>query len=77
MNQYKDKDPIDYVLNILYKKKIVDEKKLDLIHSGVKEKIQACVDFAESSEIYNSFNSDKKPLSVLLRYDLKNEPKAK
>ena len=49
VNKYKDRDPIDYVLNILYKKKIVNENKLDLIHSKVKEKIQECVDFAESS----------------------------
>ena len=49
VNKYKDKDPIDHVLNILYKKKMVDEKKLDIIHARVKEKIQECVDFAESS----------------------------
>ena len=49
VKKYKDKDPIDFVLNILYKKKIVNEKKLDEIHNRVKEKIQSCVDFAESS----------------------------
>ena len=33
------------------------------------------IDFEESPEVYNSFNSEEKPLSVLIRYDLKPEPK--
>ena len=33
------------------------------------------IDFEESPEVYNSFNSEEKPLSVLIRYDLKTEPK--
>ena len=33
------------------------------------------IDFEESPEVYNSFNSEEKPLSVLIRYDLKSEPK--
>ena len=41
----------------------------------IQDLISEEIDFAESSQRYNSFNSDKKPLSVLLRYDLKNEPK--
>ena len=54
------------------------EAFLKLLSQGqitIQDLITEEVDFAESSEIYNSFNSDKKPLSVLLRYDLKNEPK--
>jgi len=56
------------------------EAFLKLLSQGqitIQDLITEEVDFAESSEIYNSFNSDKKPLSVLLRYDLKNEPKIK
>ena len=33
------------------------------------------IDFEESPEVYNSFNSEEKPLSVLIRYDLKSQPK--
>ena len=33
------------------------------------------IDFEESPEVYNSFNSEEKPLSVLIRYDVKTEPK--
>ena len=33
------------------------------------------IDFEESPEVYNTFNSEEKPLSVLIRYDLKTEPK--
>ncbi len=33
------------------------------------------IDFEESPEVYNTFNSEEKPLSVLIRYDLKSEPK--
>ena len=54
------------------------EAFLKLLSQGqitIQDLITEEIDFAESSEIYNSFNSDKKPLSVLLRYDLKNEPK--
>ena len=54
------------------------EAFLKLLSQGqitIQDLITEEVDFAESSEIYNSFNSDKKPLSVLLRYYLKNEPK--
>ena len=54
------------------------EAFLKLLSQGqitVEDLISEEVDFSESSEIYNSFNSDEKPLSVLLRYDLKSEPK--
>ena len=49
VEKYKDKDPIDYVLNILYKKKVLKEKDVEKINNDVKKKVQECVDFAETS----------------------------
>ncbi len=49
VEKYKDKDPIDYVLNILYKKKVLNEKDVEKINLDVKNKVQECIDFAESS----------------------------
>lgn len=47
--KYKDQDPIDYVLDILYKKKVLKEKDVEEIVNDVKRKVQECVDFAENS----------------------------
>ena len=49
VEKYKDKDPIDHVLNILYKKKFLNEKEVEKINIDVKNKVQECVDFAENS----------------------------
>ena len=49
VEKYKDEDPIDYVLNILYKKKVLKEKDVEKINLDVKNKVQECVDFAENS----------------------------
>ena len=50
VEKYKDKDPIDHVLNILYKKKFLNEKEVEKINIDVKNKVQECVDFAENSD---------------------------
>ena len=42
---------------------------------SIQDLITKEVEFSESPNIYNSFNSEEKPLSVLLRYDIKTEPK--
>ena len=49
VGKFKDKDPIDYVLNVLYKKKVLKEKDVDKINLDIKNKVQECVDFAENS----------------------------
>jgi len=54
------------------------EAFLKLLSQGqisIQGLITSEIDFEESPEVYNSFNSEEKPLSVLIRYDLKSEPK--
>ena len=54
------------------------EAFLKLLSQGqisIQGLITSEIDFEESPEVYNSFNSEEKPLSVLIRYDLKTEPK--
>ena len=54
------------------------EAFLKLLSQGqisIQDLITSEIDFEESPEVYNSFNSEEKPLSVLIRYDLKSEPK--
>ena len=50
--------------------KLLSQKQI-----SIKDLITKEVEFTESPEIYNSFSSDEKPLSILLRYDVKTEPK--
>ena len=42
---------------------------------SIQDLITKEVEFTESPDIYTSFNSEEKPLSVLLRYDIKTQPK--
>ena len=42
---------------------------------SIQDLISKEVEFTESPDIYTSFNSEEKPLSVLLRYDIKTQPK--
>ncbi len=54
------------------------EAFLKLLSQGqisIQGLITSEIDFEESPEVYNSFNSEEKPLSVLIRYDVKTEPK--
>ena len=50
--------------------KLLSQKQI-----SIKDLITNEVEFTESPEIYNSFSSEEKPLSILLRYDFKTEPK--
>ncbi len=50
--------------------KLLSQKQI-----SIKDLITKEVEFTESPKIYNSFSSEEKPLSILLRYDLKTEPK--
>ena len=50
--------------------KLLSQKQI-----SIKDLITKEDEFTESPEIYNSFSSEEKPLSILLRYDLKTEPK--
>ena len=45
--------------------KLLSQKQI-----SIKDLITKEVEFTESPEIYNSFSSEEKPLSILLRYDL-------
>ena len=42
---------------------------------SIQDLITKEVEFTESPDIYTTFNSEEKPLSVLLRYDIKTQPK--
>ena len=50
---YKNIDPIDYVLDVLKKKKYASSKEIETIQDDVKDKIKECVEFAESSPFPN------------------------
>ena len=50
---YKNIDPIDYVLDVIKKKKYASSKEIDTIQDDVKDKIKECVEFAESSPFPN------------------------
>ena len=50
--------------------KLLSQKQI-----SIKDLITKEVEFTESPEIYNSFRNEEKPLSILLRYDVKTEPK--
>ena len=42
---------------------------------SLSDMISEEIDFVDSPSIYERFDSDEKPLSIVLRYDLTNEPK--
>tara|TARA_B100000427_G_C15500926_1_gene591985 strand:+ start:1167 stop:2159 length:993 start_codon:yes stop_codon:yes gene_type:complete len=49
VQEYKQVDPIDYVLNILKKKKYASSEEINKINDDIKKLITECVEFAESS----------------------------
>ena len=49
IQEYKDIDPIDYVLNIIKSKKYANNKQIEEINNDVKNTIKECLDFAEES----------------------------
>tara|TARA_B100000965_G_scaffold392149_1_gene401330 strand:- start:1626 stop:2618 length:993 start_codon:yes stop_codon:yes gene_type:complete len=49
IQEYKDIDPIDYVLNIIKSKKYANSKQIEEINNDVKNTIKECLDFAEES----------------------------
>tara|TARA_Y100000994_G_scaffold246876_1_gene251095 strand:- start:512 stop:1504 length:993 start_codon:yes stop_codon:yes gene_type:complete len=53
VEEYKNIDPIDYVLDVLKKKKYASAKEIEKIQNDVKEKVKECVEFAESSPFPN------------------------
>mgnify|MGYP001311244174 FL=1 len=50
-------------------------KLLSLKQISLNDLVTEEVDFIESPDVYEKFESENKPLSILLRYDIKNEPK--
>ena len=50
-------------------------KLLSLKQISLNDLVTEEVDFIESPYVYEKFESENKPLSLLLRYDIKNEPK--
>ncbi len=50
--------------------KLLSQKQI-----SIKDLITKEVEFTESPDIYDSFRTEEKPLSILLRYDVKTEPK--
>ncbi len=53
VEDYKNIDPIDYVLDVIKKKKYASAKEIDKIQDAVKEKVKESVEFAESSPFPN------------------------
>ncbi|PQB04984.1 pyruvate dehydrogenase (acetyl-transferring) E1 component subunit alpha [Aureitalea marina] len=49
VERMKDEDPIDYVLDIIYKKKYATEDEIGAINDRVKELVKECEQFAEDS----------------------------
>ena len=49
VEEYKQVDPIDHVLNIIKDRKYASKKEIEETNSKVKELVKECVDFAESS----------------------------
>tara|TARA_Y100001968_G_C19438400_1_gene761115 strand:+ start:1745 stop:2737 length:993 start_codon:yes stop_codon:yes gene_type:complete len=49
IEDYKQIDPIDYVLSVIKNKKYASSKDIETIQNKVKDVVKECVDFAESS----------------------------
>ena len=49
VQNYKDIDPIDYVLGVIKNKKYASKKEIEQIQTDVKDLVTECVDFAEAS----------------------------
>ncbi len=49
VEEYKEKDPIDHVLNILRKEFNVSDPEIEEVDQRVKKEIEECVQFAENS----------------------------
>lgn len=50
LEEYKKKDPIEQVRDVILKRKYATESDLKEIDNNIKERVQECVDFAENSE---------------------------
>lgn len=50
LEEYKKKDPIEQVRDVILKKKYATEEDLKEIDNKIKDTVQECVDFAENSE---------------------------
>ena len=53
IQEYKDIDPIDYVLSIIKSKKYASAEQIEEINHNVKNTIKECVEFAEESPFPN------------------------
>ena len=49
LENYKQKDPIEQVKNLLLRKKILSINEIELVDKNIKEQIKKSVDFAEKS----------------------------
>ena len=49
VERMRDEDPIDYVLDIIYKKKYATEDQIEEINQRVKDLVKECEQFAEDS----------------------------
>ena len=49
LEEYKQRDPIEQVRQVILKKKYASEDDLNTIDSEIKEEVVACVKFAEES----------------------------
>ncbi|MEM6523035.1 MAG: pyruvate dehydrogenase (acetyl-transferring) E1 component subunit alpha [Bacteroidota bacterium] len=50
LEEYKQRDPIEQVRQIILKKKFATEEKLNAIDAKIKEEVMECVKFAEESD---------------------------
>lgn len=50
---YKDKDPIEQVKNILLNKNILSQEEIESVDKNIKEQVKKSVEFAENSPYPN------------------------
>mgnify|MGYP006091667199 FL=1 len=53
LENYKDKDPIEQVKNILLNKKILSQEEIESVDKNIKEQVKKSVEFAEKSPYPN------------------------
>ena len=51
VENYKDQDPLAYVLHVIQKNKWLTEAKIKAIQAGVKKEVEEAVKFAEESPL--------------------------
>jgi pyruvate dehydrogenase E1 component alpha subunit len=65
LEEYKEKDPIEYVLKVILEKQYATEEEIEAINDKVKAEVDDAVEFAENSpypdvsEVYKDIYTDE------------------